>query len=110
MGARSRDYSKGGSSVEAAAAQARQRIDKWLVYARFAKTRTVASALVEAGRVRINGTRATNPARPVNPGDVLTLALPHATRVVRVLGAAERRGSYDVAQELYEDLGAGGGS
>ncbi len=89
--------------------EARQRLDKWLVYARFARTRSMASELIEAGRVRVNGTRVTNPARPVSPGDVLTLALAHATRVVRVLGAAERRGSYSVAQGLYEDLSSPGG-
>lgn len=89
------------------APDARQRLDKWLVYARFAKTRSVASELVENGRVRLNGARVTNPARPVAPGDVLTLALPRETRVVRVLGAADRRGSYSVAQGLYEDVSPG---
>ena len=88
-------------------ADARQRLDKWLVYARFAKTRSVASDLVENGRVRVNGARVTNPARPVAPGDVLTLALPRDTRVVRVLGAADRRGSFSVAQALYEDVSPG---
>ncbi len=82
----------------------RQRLDKWLVYARFARTRSAASTLVEGGRVRVNGTRVTNPARAVVPGDVLTMALPHATRVVRILGVAERRGSFSVASELYEDV------
>jgi ribosome-associated heat shock protein Hsp15 len=82
----------------------RQRLDKWLVYARFAKTRSVATELIEAGRVRLNGARMTNPTRAVGGGDVLTLALPHGTRVVRVRGAAERRGSFAVAQMLYEDL------
>jgi ribosome-associated heat shock protein Hsp15 len=84
-----------------------QRLDKWLVYARFARTRSAASELVERGRVRLNGARMTNPARPVGPGDVLTLALPHATRVVRVLGAAERRGSFTDAQALYDDVEPG---
>ena len=82
----------------------RQRLDKWLVYARFAKTRSVASGLIEDGRVRVNGTRVTNPTRAVGGGDVLTLALPHGTKVVRILGAAERRGSFSVAQMLYEEI------
>ncbi|MHB2168511.1 RNA-binding S4 domain-containing protein [Alsobacter sp. R-9] len=86
-------------------AEESQRLDKWLVYARFARTRTLACELVEGGRVRLNGVRTTNPAKIVGPGDVLTLALPHATRVVRVLGAAERRGSYGEAQRLYDDVG-----
>ena len=95
---------RGPDDEDEADAAGPQRLDKWLVYARFAKTRTVASELVERGRVRINGVRVTNPARPVGPGDVLTLALPHATRVVRVLGAAERRGSFSDAQALYDDV------
>jgi ribosome-associated heat shock protein Hsp15 len=90
-----------------AGGDAPQRLDKWLVYARFARTRTAATELVERGRVRLNGARMTNPARPVGPGDVLTLALPHATRVVRVLGAAERRGSFTDAQALYDDVDPG---
>ena len=85
-------------------AEERQRLDKWLVYARFAKTRSVATELIEDGRVRVNGARVTNPTRQVGGGDVLTLALPHGARVVRILGAAERRGSFTVAQMLYEDL------
>lgn len=82
----------------------RQRLDKWLVYARFAKTRSVAAELIEAGRVRLNGERQKNAARQIGPGDVLTLALPHATRVVRVISAADRRGSFPEAQLLYEDV------
>jgi ribosome-associated heat shock protein Hsp15 len=84
----------------------RQRIDKWLVYARFVKTRAAASVLVEDGRVRLNGVRMTRPDRAVQAGDVLTLALPHATQVVRITGLAERRGGATVAQALYEDIGS----
>ncbi|GGH31479.1 heat-shock protein Hsp15 [Alsobacter metallidurans] len=82
----------------------RQRLDKWLVYARFAKTRTISSELIENGRVRVNGARVTSPARGLAVGDVLTLALPHAVRVIRVTGVAERRGSFPDAQTLYEDV------
>jgi ribosome-associated heat shock protein Hsp15 len=85
----------------------RQRLDKWLVYARFAKTRSAASDLIEGGRVRVNGTRVTRPDRQLGIGDVLTLALPHATKVVRVLSVAERRGSFPEAQALYEDVAPG---
>lgn len=79
----------------------RQRLDKWLVYARFVKTRSVALELVQKGRVRINGDRVNRPDRLVGPGDVLTLALPHATMVVEVIGLAEKRGSAPEAQQLY---------
>jgi ribosome-associated heat shock protein Hsp15 len=86
---------------------ASQRLDKWLVVARFARTRSLAQALVERGHVRLDGRRVTDCARKLRVGDVLTLALPHATMVVRVKAAAEKRGSFAVARELYEVLGAG---
>lgn len=83
----------------------RQRLDKWLWYARFARTRTLAAKLVESGHVRVNGQRQTNPAKGVAVGDVLTVAAPHATKAVRVLDLGERRGSAPEAGTLYEDLG-----
>lgn len=90
-----------GAGANDPVASERQRLDKWLVYARFVKTRSVALELVSAGRVRINGERAARPDRQIAFGDVLTLALPHATTVVRVAGFAERRGSAPEAQKLY---------
>jgi ribosome-associated heat shock protein Hsp15 len=84
-----------------------QRLDKWLVVARFARTRSRAQALVEQGHVRLDGKRVTDCARKLRAGDVLTLALPHATQVVRVKSGAEKRGSFSVARELYEVIGAG---
>ena len=82
-----------------------QRLDKWLVVARFARTRSLAQALVQQGHVRLDGKRVTDGARKLRTGDVLTLALPHATTVVRVRAGAEKRGSFAVARELYEVLG-----
>ena len=82
----------------------RQRLDKWLWFARFARTRPAAVRLVEDGHVRISSKRVENSALGVKPGDVLTLALPHATLVVRVAAFAARRGSYEQAQTLYEVL------
>ena len=82
----------------------RQRLDKWLVYARFVKTRSVALELIGKGRVRLNGNRETKPDRALAVGDVLTLALPHATEVVSVLSVAQKRGSASEAGELYERL------
>ena len=73
-----------------------------------ARTRTLAAKLVAAGFVRINGQRASDPARLVRRGDVLTLALRHTTRVVKVVGFDLRRGSATVAQALYVDVGRNG--
>ncbi|WP_370676569.1 RNA-binding S4 domain-containing protein [Pleomorphomonas sp. PLEO] len=82
----------------------RQRIDKWLVYARVVKTRTLGQALATSGHVRLNGRKIDDPAQPVKAGDVLTIGLHGGVRVLKVLDFAERRGSYSVASELYEDL------
>jgi ribosome-associated heat shock protein Hsp15 len=81
-----------------------QRLDKWLVYARFARTRTAAQMLVSAGHVRVNTQRATSGALRLAIGDVLTLALPHATELVRVLAFDDRRRSASQARQLYEHI------
>jgi ribosome-associated heat shock protein Hsp15 len=82
----------------------RQRLDKWLWFARFAKTRTLAAKLVASGFVRLNGQRTDNPAKAVAVGDVITIALARATLVVRVEGLGERRGPAPEARQLYLDL------
>ena len=81
-----------------------QRLDKWLWFARFVKTRTLASALVEAGKVRLNRVRVEKPAQVVRPGDVLTISLGRRIALVRVRAIAERRGPSAAAQTLYEQL------
>ncbi len=85
----------------------RQRLDKWLWFARFAKTRPAAVRLVDEGHVRVSGRRVENAALGLKLGDVLTLALPHATLVVRVAGLGVRRGPYEQARLLYERLDEG---
>jgi ribosome-associated heat shock protein Hsp15 len=82
----------------------RQRIDKWLWHARVVRTRTAAAALVNAGNVRLNGTRVGAASQPVRTGDVVTIALDRAVRVLKVTGFAERRGDADAARLLCEDL------
>ncbi|TXN63827.1 RNA-binding S4 domain-containing protein [Methylobacterium sp. WL18] len=84
--------------------EGRQRLDKWLWFARFARTRSLAARLSEDGFVRVNGTRAENPAKGIVISDVVTVAAPHATLAVRVLGLGERRGPAPEARLLYEDL------
>lgn len=82
----------------------RQRLDKWLWFARFVKTRPLAVRLVGEGRVRVNGARVDAPGRALRRGDVLTLTLPQGVRVVRVDGFAERRGPAPEARMLYDDM------
>ncbi len=84
-------------------AQAAVRLDKWLFYARFFRTRGLASKVVTEGGVRLNGTRVSKPAALVRAGDVLTVAQGRAVRVVAVLATGTRRGPAAEAQALYED-------
>ena len=81
----------------------RQRLDKWLWYARFARTRTLAARLVASGHVRVNGHRVDNPAKALAIGDVVTVAAAHVTAAVRVLDLGERRGPATEARTLYEE-------
>jgi ribosome-associated heat shock protein Hsp15 len=92
----------GGPS--ASAATARLRLDKWLVYARFVKTRGLAAKHAVAGKIRINGRKVNGGDAPVRAGDVLTLAFSHDVVLVQVLGLAERRGPAAEAQALYQRL------
>jgi ribosome-associated heat shock protein Hsp15 len=82
----------------------RQRIDKWLWHARVVRTRSAAAALVTAGQVRVNAQRIDAASRAVRVGDVVTVALDRAVRVLKVLGFAPRRGPADQARILWEEL------
>jgi ribosome-associated heat shock protein Hsp15 len=88
----------------------RQRLDKWLWFARFAKSRTLAAKLVASGFVRVNGQRAENAAKAIAVGDVITLALARSTLVVRVEGLGQRRGPAPEARLLYVNLDQGEGA
>ncbi|MBN9080400.1 MAG: RNA-binding protein [Rhizobiales bacterium 62-17] len=81
----------------------RQRLDKWLWFARVVKSRTLAAKLVTDGFVRVNSTKADAPAKAVGAGDVLTIALERQVRVLKVLAPGARRGPYEEARTLYED-------
>jgi ribosome-associated heat shock protein Hsp15 len=83
---------------------ARQRIDKWLWFARVVKTRTLAQKLVLSGAVRVNREKCASASQPLKPGDVLTIAVGRGIRVLKVAAAGARRGPAEEARALYEDL------
>ncbi len=80
------------------------RADKWLWYARFFKTRSLATKACNAGKLRISGELVSKAHHRVKPGDVLTFPQGRYVRVVKVLALAQRRGPTVEAQALYEDL------
>lgn len=81
------------------------RIDVWLWRARFAKTRSLAAAMVERGAVRLthNGvqTRLDKPSRTVHVGDLLVFAQGGRLLEIEVLEKGERRGPPVEARALY---------
>ncbi len=81
-----------------------QRLDKWLWFARMAKTRSLAQRLVTDGNVRLNRDRVTKPAQLVKVGDLVTVSLGKQLRLLKVAGFGLRRGPAPEAAALYEDL------
>jgi ribosome-associated heat shock protein Hsp15 len=80
------------------------RIDKWLWYARFFKTRGLAASVVTAGHLRIDAHRIAKASHAVRVGHTLTFPQGRAIRVIRIVALATRRGPASEAQALYEDL------
>jgi len=84
----------------------KQRLDKWLWFARIVKTRSLASKLILDGHVRVNAQRAETPSKSVAPGDVLTIALENRIAVLRIVAIGARRGPFSEGRLLFEDLAA----
>jgi ribosome-associated heat shock protein Hsp15 len=80
------------------------RLDKWLWFARFARTRTSAAKLITEARFRVNGQATEKAHHAIRCGDVLTFPLGPHIRVIKILGLAARRGGAPEARLLYEDL------
>lgn len=81
-----------------------QRLDKWLFFARFAKTRSLAALWCEQGGVSLNGQPGAKPGHGLKEGDVLIIPRGQGLMAVRVLGLGTRRGPASEAGLLYEIL------
>lgn len=80
------------------------RLDKWLWFSRFCKSRSIAAALCTGGRIRLSGRVVAKASQTVRPGDVLTFPLGPHVRVIEVCALGTRRGPATEAQTLYRDL------
>ena len=80
------------------------RLDKWLWYARFFKTRALATRAIAGGRFRLDGEVMSKPHRAAQPGQVLTFMQQDRVRVIRIVELGSRRGPATEAVTLYEDL------
>jgi ribosome-associated heat shock protein Hsp15 len=82
----------------------KQRLDRWLFFARAVKSRTLAQKLIESGVVRVNSERTLRTDHPVGDGDVLTMTVHSRLLVWKILDPGSRRGPAPEAAGLYEDL------
>ena len=80
------------------------RVDKWLWYARFFKSRTLAGKLCTGHRLRVNGETGIKPHHMIKVGDVLTFPKGLHIRVIKIVALATHRGPAPEAQALYKDL------
>jgi ribosome-associated heat shock protein Hsp15 len=85
------------------------RLDKFLWFARIVKTRALAQALAEQGRIRIGGRVVDRAHAPIRVGDVLSFAQRGKVRVMRVEALPRRRGPAAEARTLYVELGEAAG-
>lgn len=80
------------------------RIDRLLVYLRFARTRASADALIAAHALRRNRKHVLRGAEQARIGDVLTIARPHKVQVIELLALPDRRGSPAQARSYYREV------
>jgi len=78
------------------------RLDRWLWFTRFYKTRTAASAAVQGGHVRVNGEPARTATR-VRVGDAIRLVRQQLTWELTVTGIPSRRGPAKDARACYDE-------
>lgn len=83
-------------------APARTRLDKWLWAARFFKTRSLAKAAIDGGKVHVDGARG-KASKEVTVGTEVRVTKGEVVQTVVVTGIAERRGSAAAAAALYAE-------
>jgi ribosome-associated heat shock protein Hsp15 len=81
------------------------RLDKWLWHVRFFKTRSLATAAINGGKVHLNAERV-KPAHRVRIGDRLSLSMQGIIGEFEVLGLPSRRGPAGEAAGQYLETAA----
>ena len=78
------------------------RLDKWLWACRFYKTRALAKAAIEGGKVNYQGAKP-KPGKLVHVGDQVKVRQGFDEKTVRVEALSDRRQSASIAQSLYKE-------
>lgn len=81
------------------------RVDKWLWFSRFCKSRSLAQTLCARGRVVINGIESRKSKTLVRVGDVVVITTGPVRRTVAVKALGVRRGPAPEAATLFEEQG-----
>ena len=81
-----------------------RRLDLWLWFARFFKSRTSATRFVQSSRLRVNGQTTKKAHHSLRKNDILTFPKANRVFVVKVINLGIRRGPSLEAQTLYEDM------
>ncbi len=89
---------------EASDGERGQRLDVWLWHARMTKSRTLASKLIDEGKIRVNRVKIAKSSHNIKPGDVITAVFHGKPRVLRVRLLSKRRGPPAEARVLYDDI------
>ena len=79
------------------------RLDKWLVCARFCKTRALAQKMIERGYVAVNGKTVSKTSQTLCRGDTLAVILGSLRRTVIVKDGSDRRVSSAESKKLYDE-------
>jgi ribosome-associated heat shock protein Hsp15 len=89
-----------------ASEKASRRLDQWLWFARFAKSRSIAARLCAAGAVNVNGIAVDKTNHAIKPGDIVVLPQGSWLRAVEVLALGTRRGPASEAKALFRETGS----
>jgi ribosome-associated heat shock protein Hsp15 len=93
---------RGNTSPELAS----RRLDQWLWFARFVKSRSLAARLCIGGLVSVNGVTTRKANQALRVGDIVAVWQGAFCRTVRVLALGVRRGPAGEARHLYEETAA----
>jgi ribosome-associated heat shock protein Hsp15 len=85
--------------------RASRRLDQWLWFARFAKSRSLAARLCTDGAVIVNGAAVAKANHAVRAGDIVVVPQGPWQRTVEVLALGDRRGPAVEAQTLFREAG-----
>jgi ribosome-associated heat shock protein Hsp15 len=85
--------------------RASRRLDQWLWFARFVKSRSLAARLCAEGAVNVNGVPVAKPNHAVKAGDVVTVPQGPWQHTVQVVALGTRRGPAVEARTLFRETG-----